>query len=111
MKILKKTPAEIQIMREGGKISALALTNLLSALKPGITTLELDALAEKTIIKAGATPSFKTVDNYKFTTCININEGIVHGLPGPYKIKRGDLVSIDLGALYKGLHTDLSYTV
>ncbi len=111
MRISRKSPEEIQIMREGGKISALALQKVLAALRPGVTTLDLDKLAEKTILENGATPSFKTVEEYKFTTCININEGIVHGLPGGYKIKRGDVVSIDLGALYKGLHTDLSYTV
>lgn len=98
-------------MKEGGKISVLALKAVLSAVDEGITTLELDKIAQDTILKNGAKPSFKTVDDYKYTTCININAGIVHGLPSYYKLKKGDLVSIDLGALYKGFHTDLSYTI
>ncbi len=106
-----KTPQEIQIMREGGKISYKALLEVLKNIRVGITTLELDKIAEQVILSSGAQCSFKTVEDYKFTTCININEGIVHGLPNKYKVKKGDLVSIDLGALYKGFHTDLSYTV
>ena len=98
-------------MKEGGKISVLALKAVLVAINEKITTLELDRIAENVILNSGAKPSFKTVDDYKYTTCININAGIVHGLPSRYKLKKGDLVSIDLGALYKGFHTDLSYTV
>ncbi len=106
-----KSPEEIEIMKAGGKISVLALKAVLVAVEEGITTLELDRIAENTILKNGAKSSFKTVDDYKYTTCININAGIVHGLPSHYKLKKGDLVSIDLGVLYKGFHTDLSYTV
>jgi methionyl aminopeptidase len=106
-----KTPQEIQIMREGGVISGLAIKEVLKNIKPGVTTFELDKIAERVIKEHHASPSFMTVDNYPFTTCININEGIVHGLPNKYVIKEGDLVSIDLGALYKEYHTDLSYTV
>lgn len=106
-----KTNSEINIMKECGSISTYALNEVLKHVHPGITLLELDRIAEKAIISKGGSPSFKTVDDYAFTTCINVNDGIVHGLPNNYKIKTGDLVSIDLGALYKGLHTDLSYTV
>jgi len=106
-----KTPPEIQIMREGGIISGLAIKEVLKQMKVGNTTLELDKIAEDVIRSHGGLPSFMTVDDYPFTTCINVNEGIVHGLPNNYRIKKGDLVSIDLGALYKGYHTDLSYTV
>lgn len=106
-----KTLQEIQIMREGGKISVLALKKVLEAVKSGVTLAQLDKIAEEIIIKNDAQASFKTVDNYKYTTCVNINEGIVHGIPNNYVIKRGDLVSVDLGALYKGFHTDVSYTV
>lgn len=109
--ITYKTPQEINVMKEGGRISSLALKEVLKHVRVGVTTLELDQIAEKTILKHGALPSFKFVDGYAFTTCININEGIVHGLPNNYAIKRGDLISIDLGAYYGGFHTDLSYTV
>lgn len=106
-----KTPEQIKIMQEGGEISAQALQKVLDAVKPGITLAELDKIAEQYILSQGAKPSFKGVDDYEFTTCINVNDGIVHGIPNNYKVKPGDLVSIDLGALYKGFHTDLSYTV
>ena len=106
-----KTRNEINLMAEGGKISALALSEILNNIKVGMTTLNLDSLAENVIKSHNALPSFKTVDGYKYSTCININGGLVHGIPNDYKIKKGDVVSVDLGVLYKGFHTDLSYTV
>lgn len=105
-----KTPAQIKLMEESGKISAEVLKRTVAAVKPGITLRDLDLIAERTITELGAKPSFKSVDGYKYSTCINVNEGIVHGLPNAYKVKVGDLVSVDLGALYKGFHTDVSYT-
>jgi len=106
-----KTQNEINLMAEGGKISALALSEVLKSIKVGATTLSLDRIAEDVIKNQNALPSFKTVEDYKYTTCININEGLVHGIPNTYKIKKGDIVSVDLGVLYKGFHTDLSYSV
>lgn len=106
-----KTPQEIDIMRESGKIAAVALKNVLAAVKVGTTLKELDKIAEKTILDAGAKPSFKMVEDYPFTTCLNINAGVVHGIPNNYALKRGDLLSIDLGAYYKGFHSDLSWTL
>jgi methionyl aminopeptidase len=105
-----KTASEIQIMREGGKTSAAALKAALDAVKPGVSLYELDQIAEKTILSLGAQPSFKRVEDYRYTTCLNINEGIVHGIPSNYRLKKGDVLSIDLGAYYKGFHTDLSWT-
>lgn len=106
-----KTPSEIRIMQEGGKITSGALKEVLKHVKPGVTTLELNNVAQLFIDKSGAEASFKTVDNYPYATCININEGIVHGLPSSTKVKEGDILSIDLGSLYKGFHTDLSYSL
>lgn len=106
-----KTDEEIKIMQKAGEISVEALYSVVEAVKPGITTLELDKIADDTIKKLGAKASFKTVDDYKYATCININEGIVHGLPNHTKIKQGDLVSIDLGAFLDGFHSDLSYSM
>ena len=111
MHINVRTSEEIEIMRQGGLISKAALDAVLEKVKPGVTLLELDAVAEQTIKRLGATASFKTVDDYPFATCINVNEGIVHGLPSERVIEVGDILSIDLGALYRGFHTDLSYTL
>lgn len=106
-----KSAQEIELMRQGGVISSKALKKVLSEVKPGVTLLQLDKIVEDIILASGALPSFKTVDDYKYSTCINVNAGIVHGLPNEYKIKSGDVVSVDLGVLYKGFHTDLSYTL
>lgn len=107
-----KNPAELQVMKRGGQIAAQALTEILSLIEIGATTWELDQRAEKLILEAGGQPSFKGFEGYPFATCININEGVVHGLPAREKIIReGDLVSIDLGVLYKGFHTDAARTL
>lgn len=99
-------------MKEGGKIAAAALDKVLTAVKPGAATLELNHLAEKLILAAGAKPSFKGFQNYPFATCININEGVVHGLPkADVVLKEGDVVTVDLGVFYKGLHTDNAKTI
>ncbi len=106
-----KTMQQINIMQEGGKISSEALKTAVEAVKPGISLKELDSISEDYIVTHGGKPSFKTVDDYRYATCINVNDGIVHGIPNSYRLKEGDLVSIDLGVLYKGLHTDVSWTV
>ncbi len=106
-----KSKEEIEIMQKAGNIASKVLKKTLSSVVPGITTLELDKIAEEEIVKLGASPSFKMVDEYEFSTCININDGLVHGLPNNYKIKKGDLVSIALGAYLDGFHSDLSYTI
>lgn len=106
-----KTPGEIEIMKESGKIAVGALKLVVSKARPGITTLELDKIAEEYIKKMGGAPSFKTVRGYKYTICATVNEDVVHGLPSKYKIKSGDIVGIDLGVYYKGFHSDVAYTV
>jgi methionyl aminopeptidase len=111
MKIPLKTESDIQIMREGGKITSAALRAVKSAVKPGITTLELDKIAEKTIIGLGAEPSFKKVPGYHFTLCTCVNDVVVHGVPDNVPLVVGDIVGIDVGAYLKGFHTDLSYSV
>jgi len=105
-----KTPSEIEIMRIGGKISSNALKIALDMADEGISLREIDQEVEKFILKNNAKPSFKTVPGYQYSTCININDGLVHGIPNQYVIKRGDLVKIDLGVLYDGFHTDTSGT-
>ena len=110
MKIIK-TDEEIEIMKASGKICAKALKKVLESVKPGVTPIELDNIAEKEVKKGGAELSFTTVDDYKWTTCITINEQIVHGIPTKRKIKEGDILSIDIGALYKEFHSDMAITV
>ena len=98
-------------MAVAGGISSAALKKALFAVKPGVSLIELDKIAEKEILALGAVPAFKRVNGYKYTTCINVNDGIVHGIPTEYKIKEGDLISIDLGAYYDGYNSDQCETV
>lgn len=106
-----KTVKEIELMKEGGRRLAWALNQVLKAIKPGVSLKELDQLAESLIEKKGGKPSFKMVKGYNWATCININQGVVHGVPGNYRIQAGDLVSVDMGMFYKGLHTDMARSI
>lgn len=106
-----KTKKEIEIMKEGGKKLSFVFGEVLQEIKPGIKLKELDKLAESLIVEQGGFPSFKTVKGYNWATCININEGVVHGVPNDYRIKEGDVVSLDIGMLYRGFHTDMARTV
>jgi len=106
-----KNDKEIQIMAEGGQKLGQILKTTLSFVKPGITTAELDKIAEEEIIKKGGKPSFKMVRGYHWASCITVNSEVVHGIPGKKKIMAGDNVGIDLGIYYKGFHTDTSWTI
>jgi methionyl aminopeptidase len=101
---------KLEAMRRGGKITASVLQQVLNAAKPDIKTSQLDELAERLILKARGRPSFKLVQGYHWATCININDGVVHGTPSDYKLNSGDILSIDLGVLYLDFHTDASWT-
>jgi len=118
MKIIIKTPQEIEIMKEGGKILADVLQIVSKMAKPGVTTEELNLKAEEEILKRGAMPSFKDYvpeDNkdlkYPAALCVSINDAVVHGIPNETKIQEGDVVGLDLGVEYKGLYTDAAVTV
>lgn len=106
-----KTPAEIGIMTLGGKILAETLQAVLQMAKPGISTKELDSFAEKLILKAGGKPSFKMEKGYYYTTCMCLNDIVVHGIPTPELLKKGDILGIDMGVFYKGFHTDASWSI
>ncbi|WP_412838579.1 type I methionyl aminopeptidase [Bacillus paranthracis] len=108
--IICKTPREIEIMREAGRIIALTHQELKQHITPGITTKELDQIAEKTIQKYGATPSFKGYNGFPGSICASVNEELVHGIPGKRKLKEGDIISIDIGAKYNGYHGDSAWT-
>ncbi|MDA1652726.1 MULTISPECIES: type I methionyl aminopeptidase [unclassified Bacillus cereus group] len=108
--IICKTPREIENMREAGRIVALTHQELKQHITPGITTKELDQIAEKTIQKYGATPSFKGYNGFPGSICASVNEELVHGIPGKRKLKEGDIISIDIGAKYNGYHGDSAWT-
>lgn len=108
--IICKTPREIEIMREAGKIVALTHQELKKHIAPGITTKELDQIAEKTILKYGAVPSFKGYNGFPGSICASVNEELVHGIPGKRKLQEGDIISIDIGAKYNGYHGDSAWT-
>ena len=105
-----KTPEEIEKIAKAGKIANQALNKALEAVKPGVTLSEIDKIVDDFIANKGAKAGFKTVDGYDYATCINVNEGLVHGIPNDYVLNEGDLVSIDLGVYLDGWHSDLSYT-
>ncbi|MDQ3098692.1 MAG: M24 family metallopeptidase [bacterium] len=111
MKIPLKTKADIDIMREGGKITSAALCAVKAAVRPGITPLELDRIAEAAIKEMGGEASFKRVPGYKYTICSCLNDIVVHGIPQSEPLVVGDRMGIDVGAYYKGFHTDVSYSV
>ena len=112
MSIEIKTPEQIAVMREAGLVVGRTLRVLAAAVRPGITTADLDALAEAEIRAAGATPSFKGYHGYPATICASVNEEIVHGIPSPRRrLREGDLISIDCGAILGGWHGDAAVTV
>ncbi len=105
----RKSPRELTIMRDAGKIAALALAEMKARLKPGITTRQLDAIAEKVIAQHNARPAFKGYPGpypYPAVTTISVNEQMVHGIPGSRVIREGDLVSLDCGVFYQGFYAD-----
>lgn len=105
-----KTQEEIAAMREGGRILADVLSTLIEQVRPGISELDLDNLAEKLIIKQGAQPGFKRVKGYRNTICVSTNDVVVHGIPTSYVFKEGDVVGIDCGVFFKGFNTDMAET-
>jgi len=110
--ILLKSPEEIQIMAEGGAKLGRVKNALAKAVKSGVSALDIENLAMKLIKDEGAEASFAKVPGYHWATCINVNEGLVHGIPTKEVVfKDGDVVSIDVGVFYKGFHTDTSITV
>ena len=106
-----KTPEEVEIMRKAGKILGEVLWEVVKRAKPGVTELELDALAEKLIREKGGEPGFMKVPGYKHTICACTNDVIVHGIPRPYKLQEGDVICIDCGVYLDGYHTDMAETV
>lgn len=115
--VVLKSPEEIEIMRQAGRIVADVIAKCRSQIKPGVTTREIDRLAEDIIRGHGATPSFKHYKPdgapYPFpaSICASVNDEIVHGIPGDRKLKDGDVFKLDVGAFYKGYHADTAATI
>lgn len=105
-----KSEREIELLKKAGEIVGNTHNYLKQFIKPGITTKELDTLARDYIIESGATPSFKDLYGFPGNICISINDEVVHGIPGKRKLKNGDIVTLDIGACYKGYHGDSAWT-
>ncbi|KKR00663.1 MAG: methionine aminopeptidase, methionyl aminopeptidase [Microgenomates group bacterium GW2011_GWC1_39_12] len=106
-----KTPEEITSMRVGGKKLGVILKELLSMSTIGVNLLDVEKHAVKRIKEEGGVPSFTTVEGYPFVTCLCINEEVVHGMPRNYVLRDGDIVTIDIGMIYEGLHTDTASSI
>ncbi len=105
-----KTKEEIELMKECGKRLHASVQELLPTIKAGMTTLEIDTEATRLIKKNGADVSFNKVHGYKWATCLPINEQVVHTIPSDRIVKNGDVLTVDIGAYYKGFHTDYATT-
>jgi len=105
-----KSAHEIKLMQEAGQITAAARAAAGALVAPGVTTRELDEAARKVIEGYGATPSFLHYNGFPASICCSVNNQVIHGFPGKYKIKEGDIVKIDVGAKYMGYHGDCAGT-
>ena len=111
MGVILKSPREIGQMREAGRIAAEVLAVVAGAVRPGITTGELDDIASKEVRQRGAEPSFKGYRGFPASICTSVNEEVVHGIPGSRVLHEGEIVSLDFGALLNGFHGDAAITV
>ena len=106
-----KTPEQIALMREAGLVVGEALEIMREAVAPGVTTKDLDTLAEEHIRSRGATPNFLNYHGFPATICASVNDEVVHGIPGDRVLREGDVVSLDCGAIVEGWHGDAAITV
>ena len=111
MPVVLKSPRELELMRQAGHIVAEVLALMGDMVKPGVTTAELNAAADALIRKRGATPSFKGYHGFPASICTSVNTEVVHGIPSKKRtLREGDLISVDVGAIYKGYHGDAAMT-
>ncbi len=108
--IIRKSPQEIEQMAQAGRVVADTLALIGEHVRPGVTTAELDAIAEEFITSHGGFPTFKGYRGYPASTCISPNDMVVHGIPGPYELADGDIVSVDIGVTLDGFVGDSSFT-
>lgn len=111
MSIIVKTDEEIKLMRQAGRIVAEILAIMREQIRPGMATRELDLIAERELKKRDAKPSFKGYRGFPANVCVAINEEIVHGIPGKRVLHEGDIISVDFGAIFRGLQGDAAMTV
>ncbi len=109
--IIVKSKREIEAMRRAGRLVAEIHQQLRQVVRPGITTLEMDVLAERLTLKAGATPAFKGYRGYGYTVCASVNDQVVHGVPNRKPLEKGDIVSVDFGLLLEGFYADAAFTL
>ncbi len=109
--IVLRSPEEIEKLRASNRVVALAMKELKKAARPGVTTLELDEMAEAFIREHGATPAFKGYKGFQHTICASVNEQVVHGIPSDRKLQEGDIITIDLGAKLDGYYGDHAATI
>jgi methionyl aminopeptidase len=109
--ITLKSAREIETMRRSGKITAKVLTDLMKTARPGMTTRQLDEIAERGIRELGGTPTFKGYHGFPATICASVNDEVVHGIPGDYVLRDGDLLSIDIGTTFEGYVSDSAVTI
>lgn len=105
-----KGDREVALMRKAGRVVALALAKIDGAIRPGVTTAELDGIAEDAIRGMGAAPAFLGYNGFPATACISVNQEVVHGIPGPRVLNEGDVVGVDLGAIMDGWYADAAFT-
>ncbi len=111
MAVTIKSAREIELMRQAGKILASVHEELGKAIRPGMTTLDIDRLGEKLIRGHGCIPSFKNYNGYPASICVSVNDEVVHGIPSKHRVLReGDIVSLDAGVIYRGYHSDAART-
>ena len=111
MGVIIKSPQEIAIMRESGRVVAAVIEVLTKEVRPGITTRELDDVAVREFKRRGAIASFKGYRGFPASICTSVNEEVVHGIPGTRVLKAGDIISLDVGALVNGYHADAAVTL
>jgi len=109
--ILIKTKEEIEIMAQGGKILAQIMKELAAKVQPGVKTEDLDKASQSLVLRYGVKPSFKGYNNFPAVLCTCVNEELVHCVPSSRQLKQGDIVSLDMGILYKGYHSDMAITL
>ncbi len=105
-----KSKREIELLKEAGRLTYLTHMEVKKHIKKGVTTNELDKIAEDFILSKGCTPSFKNYNGFPKSICTSINDEVVHGIPSNRKLKEGDIISIDIGVCYKGYHGDSAWT-
>lgn len=108
---LVRDSQQLELMRRSGFISASALKKVLENVSVGVSLKKLNQIAEDEILRLGGGSSFKTVPGYYWTTCLTVNNEVVHGIPKDYELSAGDVLGVDLGAVYKGWHTDMAWSV